>query len=85
MNFLSILEHIKPEAIYIHQVGNQSKQSRESWDNILSHPIVKVIEMSQEVEIFGIVPHYLDFAHQGVTDYYYLINIVYFSLVYIFF
>lgn len=65
LNFLSILEHIKPEVVYIHQVGNQSKESRESWNNILSHPIVKVIETSQNVEIFGITPHYLDFAHQA--------------------
>ena len=69
LNFLSILEHIKPEVIYIHQVGNQSKESRESWNNILSHPTVKIIETSQKVEIFGIMPHYLDFAHQGATNY----------------
>ena len=64
LNFLAIVENIRPVTIYLH-LGNQSKESRDSWGTVLSHPLVKVINLPQKVEIFGIEPHYLDFAHRG--------------------
>ena len=65
LNFLAIMQNIKPDAVYIHQVGPQSNESAQSWAQILKHPLVQIKFLSQDIEIFGIRPHVDDYAHKA--------------------
>ena len=65
LNFLSIIQNIKPDTVYIHHVVGQPELENQYWNEIISHSVVKLVNLPEKISIFGHEPNLNDFAHRA--------------------
>ena len=73
LNFLSVLQHLRPSIFYIHtnhpEVANVIKPypgaSEDYWHKVRYHPAVQIVPITQPIGLWGLEPSYTDLAHQA--------------------